>query len=261
MSSMSHVIATPELLEAVLLQLDLQTLLVAATLVNHYFHDVITKSVMLQRALFFTPDPTVQGIPHSPTTLNPLLRRAFYPWYDHSGRSSLKNRGYSIHSFKTMEILRDPCKKEKIWREDASWRRMLVQQPAVTTMAFVSRGFEFDMATATVRTITLRDVVKFSPLGLTMGALFDITQQRIGVAGVYASYYFRVLRSECLAERDAFEPDTIEALEESGEMVYEERGYYPTRVLGRDVDHNAWDYTYRHPAFQSVTIRPKRRIG
>ncbi|KAK3936401.1 hypothetical protein QBC46DRAFT_345621 [Diplogelasinospora grovesii] len=60
----SHIISTPatsavlfipELLEAILLHIDMVTLLVSASRVSRHWRDVISKSSKLQEALFFKP--------------------------------------------------------------------------------------------------------------------------------------------------------------------------------------------------------------
>lgn len=53
---MTRVLATPELLECVLLHLDMRTLLVSAQRACRVWHELIATSPALQEALFFKPD-------------------------------------------------------------------------------------------------------------------------------------------------------------------------------------------------------------
>lgn len=58
---MDHALDTVELLELVLLELDIQTLLTSASCVSKFWNSVIQQSTKLQSALFFRPSP----VPHS----------------------------------------------------------------------------------------------------------------------------------------------------------------------------------------------------
>ncbi|KAI4870663.1 hypothetical protein F4820DRAFT_220588 [Hypoxylon rubiginosum] len=55
---MEHVFSIPELLEAILLHVDMATLLVSATRINKAWQAVINTSVLIQRALYFQPVST-----------------------------------------------------------------------------------------------------------------------------------------------------------------------------------------------------------
>jgi hypothetical protein len=80
---MDVVLETGELLEAVLLQLDLYTLLLSATRVSRYWHDLITRSPSLQRALFFLPDQQDASHAHR-RTQNPFLKKVFPAWFENT---------------------------------------------------------------------------------------------------------------------------------------------------------------------------------
>jgi len=64
-SAMESVLRTPELLEAILLQVDMTTLLTSALRVDRNWHDLMTTSPAIQQNLFFKSGP----LPPSRTTL------------------------------------------------------------------------------------------------------------------------------------------------------------------------------------------------
>jgi hypothetical protein len=243
MSSLQKVVATPELLEAILAQLDVRTLLVSAQLVSHYFYDIVSSSVRLQQALFFIPEPLSDGPVDA--VCNPLLLNPFRFWFQPSGRASFKHRGYSVHSFRAMSVWNSDA-RDKFMRRRASWRRMLVQQPAPTSLGFVSRNDRIAPAVEVEGTIDF-------PRGLSMGALYDITQHRLGIATEYTSYFFRILRPECQPEGETPRPITKKLLQDH-KVVFEEYGFYPSQDVGSGVDVSRWDHVYAHPERSKTDI-------
>ncbi|KAL2127039.1 hypothetical protein VTI74DRAFT_11436 [Chaetomium olivicolor] len=61
-----------ELLEAILLHVDMRTLLTSAQRVSTFGHNLITSSLPLQRHLFFTPNPDTPILPPLPSANSPL---------------------------------------------------------------------------------------------------------------------------------------------------------------------------------------------
>ncbi|KXJ95919.1 hypothetical protein Micbo1qcDRAFT_158039, partial [Microdochium bolleyi] len=192
MSALQKVIATPELLEAVLLHLDLRTLLVHTQLVSRYFRHLIVSSVALQKALFLLPDGGSRGEPHTsdrgPPVLNPLLREPFWLWYPPAddcdpmrttthrinagfvGPRDLRDDSttaphHGITRFHRLAIWADQKSRAAIMRPEASWRRMFVQQPVPRSLGWLSWGLDFSPAEAAVVPIVMRGVVPF-PEGL-----------------------------------------------------------------------------------------------
>ncbi|KAJ7890903.1 hypothetical protein B0H14DRAFT_3428779 [Mycena olivaceomarginata] len=108
------VISTPELLEATLSHLPMHDLLVSAPLVSKMWQ-ATTLTPILQRALFFQPDPS------SPRGPNPLLAKSFFPFFtsDEVWMWSARDIG-AMPWANTYKAFR---------RRQASWRRMLVMQP------------------------------------------------------------------------------------------------------------------------------------
>jgi len=165
MDNTTKVLLIPELLEEILLHLDMATLLVSAQRVSTLWFDVISRSKRLQQALFFTPiTPSVKPSlaysnpkkyplrGHSPyhkeivSTFNPLLQKHFGPVFFTSGSSPcILNKNNFSKSLNWGPDYRDedgePAKllsrHKAFTRTGASWRRMLVSQPAPPALGFV----------------------------------------------------------------------------------------------------------------------------
>lgn len=131
----STVLNIPELLEAILLGTDIRILLVSAQRVCKQWTAVILSSSRLQKKLFFAGDES------SAKTCNPLLEWCFPFCFD----SQTRFPGRSIfwisgsHGVATQPLRwltgEEVCflllNKEAFSRPEASWRRMLIQQPPV----------------------------------------------------------------------------------------------------------------------------------
>lgn len=117
------VLATPEILEMILLQTDMRTLLTSAQRVCRAWLHLITKSPSIQKALFFTPmKDSDRG--SDTKRINPLLADAFAPIFPPKDGSE-KHK----FDFSNLNWTKDPSSMARFVRKDASWRRMLVQQP------------------------------------------------------------------------------------------------------------------------------------
>lgn len=120
-----RVLATVELLELILLQVDMQTILTSAVRTCHFWRDVTRDSPQLQTLLFFRPETRLptgghgDRIPIRPRKKNPLLLRRF--------------ENLLSSSSTTADLVR-PVQSETILRPEASWRAMLVQQPPARTV-------------------------------------------------------------------------------------------------------------------------------
>lgn len=135
----SPVLHVLELLEAVLMQLDVRTLLVSAQRVNKRWYNVIGNAD-LQKKLFLAPDYDAMV-----STENELLQEIFPFCFPEKPRGETLERsiaasntrlyhyclrmgGYGRHlSWTEWTTLRN--KADAFSREDASWRRMLTHQP------------------------------------------------------------------------------------------------------------------------------------
>lgn len=137
-----RVIYTTELLEAILLQLPNKDILVHVQRVCLYFYNTISRSVALQHHLFFLPCPrrfttTIHRNPflyarswtdyidHRIPKYSPMSTSgpppSFYPWHNDLDLTAVDWEAY--------RKLRVPFE-----RPEASWRRMYVSQPPVTTL-------------------------------------------------------------------------------------------------------------------------------
>ncbi|KAJ7093293.1 hypothetical protein B0H15DRAFT_831927 [Mycena belliarum] len=184
-----EVLATPELLENILAQLPMRALLLRAPLVCKMWL-ATTRAPALQRALFFLPDPDPPSSPSSsdpdpdsdstpdcapapPPVLNPLLVEMFPPFF-----LPLPPRDCytwpTAHDILAMPAATSPA---AFARRGASWRRMLVVQPAVRVLRVVqraqARGGDFERCAT----------VELQGEGLRMGALYDLAAGGVERAG------------------------------------------------------------------------------
>jgi hypothetical protein len=126
---------TTEILELILSQLDLRTLLTTAQLTCRKWTNVIRNSPPLQQALFFTP---IRGSQDIERVQNPLLADSFSPWFP---RRKVKDIPRELpyrykHTFGSLDMIRNPAKRMAYLRKEASWRRMLTYQPPKLGFAF-----------------------------------------------------------------------------------------------------------------------------
>ncbi|KAI0018343.1 hypothetical protein F4780DRAFT_527890 [Xylariomycetidae sp. FL0641] len=241
MNALHKVLNTPELLEAILLQLDLRTLLVSASRVNHYFRDVISQ-VALQKALFFAPDTRHDVL------LNPLLLDPFQLWYKSDGPNFIKSRGYTIHSFRDVGLWGGRNTKA-FMRRGASWRRMLVQQPPVTTLTIVTKPLPNQPFLrdewGDIRLYGWTTTVDV-PQGLTMGMLYDLTHQRLAFTSLFTAYYFHVVRNH---DQPGGSPENLVYEERGCEVFSSPYGIYSTDFLSELRHPDARNIHILHPAF------------
>ncbi|KAK7044322.1 hypothetical protein R3P38DRAFT_3258493 [Favolaschia claudopus] len=153
------VISSTELLELILSHLPMRDLLCIAPIVSKAWQ-ATTTTPYLQRILFFEPDPSAD-----PSTLiqNPLLAEIFSPFF-----TRLENPHAYHWPGRTASIWEMPWLKklDAFRRAGASWRRMLVTQPPVQTLA-LKHVTSYRLG-STTRQATLSD------LSLRMGFLFDL---------------------------------------------------------------------------------------
>ncbi|KAJ5649798.1 uncharacterized protein N7484_003521 [Penicillium longicatenatum] len=117
---------TPEILEMILAQMDMRTLLTSAQRVSRSWFNLISTSPSIQKALFFTPIKDSEwGI--GAKILNPLLTETFVSLFPAKGKS------YSCcFDICDLPMAKDALIMTRFARKDASWRKMLVQQPPVS---------------------------------------------------------------------------------------------------------------------------------
>jgi hypothetical protein len=174
-SAVQAVLCTTEMLEAILLQLDMASLLVSALRVSRRWNSLITNSPSLQRALFFQPMQRPQGEQGTGEfKLNPLLvekfgplffdsvseqygylRRAhcFFalPWTPTAGREvdlpdqraghdqvlRYSTRPLGVDTLDAESVAKERALRRPFTRKGASWRRMLVSQPPPCRLGYI----------------------------------------------------------------------------------------------------------------------------
>ncbi|KAJ5531499.1 hypothetical protein N7527_004892, partial [Penicillium freii] len=125
-SAINQVMNTPEILAMVLAEMDMHTLLISAPRVCRTWLGLISKSPSIQKALFFTPIKESEwGMGEK--TPNPLLAETFPSFFPAKGRLM-----YHQFNFSDLAMTKDASTMARFVRDDASWRRMLVQQPPIS---------------------------------------------------------------------------------------------------------------------------------
>ncbi|PYH77246.1 hypothetical protein BO82DRAFT_358360 [Aspergillus uvarum CBS 121591] len=133
-TAQTKALTTVEILENILLQVDIQSLLTSAQRVCHAWHDLISTPA-LQKHLFLTPDWN-----RPQPERNPLLVHIFPGWFITGQIADGEYRGkIGRDGINPRWDLTQPDQKESFIRKEASWWRMLVQQPPIREL------FSFDI--------------------------------------------------------------------------------------------------------------------
>ncbi|KAI1112487.1 hypothetical protein F5Y14DRAFT_270281 [Nemania sp. NC0429] len=202
---MEPVLAIPELLEAILLQLDMTSLLLSASRVNKTWNHVIETSPAIQKALYFQPvqdNCSTQNPKQKPTapTVNPLLLKKFGAYFfaadEHHGRVHRacdafhklpweENRGIDLATTLEMQRAITSQKRDcsRFTRTGASWRRMLVSQPPPTELGALWQEAGLSSAIKPMQTAFQALIVpgtSMHPTGIQMGHLYDLVQYYAG---------------------------------------------------------------------------------
>ncbi|KAI6716001.1 hypothetical protein JHW43_001498 [Diplocarpon mali] len=140
-SAVQRVLATPELIEMIFLQLSMVDLLARAQRVNQIFHSVVSTSSPIQKYLFFLPalDGSIRGA-------CPLLR-----WHNQALRCIDRRRtinpnrriqhampGETPAEWQDYLYRGNVPESAAILRPDASWRKMLLVQPPIKELNIYS---------------------------------------------------------------------------------------------------------------------------
>lgn len=119
----------PEIWEMIFRQLDMRTLLTAAQRVCRTWENLIKGTPSIQKALFFTPIERPANSDYTNLdyriTHSPLLTEAFPTVFLGSQNTAREFR------FESLDMMQNSHKMEVYIRKEASWRRMLVQQPPI----------------------------------------------------------------------------------------------------------------------------------
>ncbi|KAJ5389690.1 uncharacterized protein N7496_000758 [Penicillium cataractarum] len=163
------VLTTPEILEMILLHTDMRTLLTSAQRVCRDWLNLIAKSPSIQKALFFTPIKDSEwGTKEK--TINPLLAESFPPIFPPKDGS----RSHKF-DFSDLKWTQDPSSMTRFIRKDASWRKMLVQQPPPPELGLFNLYHARGGDTAACLTIPAYKKNKPPKIkGLRMSRLFEV---------------------------------------------------------------------------------------
>jgi hypothetical protein len=115
-----EVFSIPELLHFILLQLPLKDLLVVQGVCCQW-HEVIETSETFQEKLFFQPTRDQSR----PPEFNPLLKMIFPSFNE----ATTMTAGITRSMFHEVDWFKDPSRRYKFLRPEASWRGMLSIQP------------------------------------------------------------------------------------------------------------------------------------
>jgi hypothetical protein len=125
-SSTDAAFGIPEILEMILLNLDLRTLLYIQRTCRSWL-SMIRGSSPIQKALYFTP---IETTPDQSKVQNPLLREAFPALFKLTDPDNPEDDyEYDEPTLAVFDMMKTPTKLAAYLRPEASWRRMLLQQP------------------------------------------------------------------------------------------------------------------------------------
>ncbi|QKX54507.1 uncharacterized protein TRUGW13939_01594 [Talaromyces rugulosus] len=300
-------LSTAELLEAVLLFCDQTTLLVAAQRVSKQWFGVINASRRLQQAMFFYPivppaKPSV-AYPRSPeeeldkstnaharkvvASLNPLLVKHFGSvFFDPKGCGGLQSANHFYFELpwwadgRSNDLSDSPEMQEYLerrhqafMRSGASWRRMLVSQPAPPALGYgwkerrevrfwllVWRGY-IDKAPGYAESASSSlpsaepSSLSLSRTGLRFGQLYDLVQYHTG-HHEYTTLLFRIVWGQLGLSRleDEMTRTCEDLLKETSVIVQfwhadDGRTHQPADV-------EDWDRSFRSEDFQMPDDEP-----
>ncbi|KAJ5975623.1 hypothetical protein N7481_009330 [Penicillium waksmanii] len=167
-----------ELIEAILRQVDMQTVLLAQRVCRQWAL-CIRGSFLIQQILFFQPAPA-----NTTRQQNPLLASKFPYWFPADDAESC---AIAFGAGDMQDFLES---SEKYRRPEASWRRMLVQQPPIMALGWVERS----VSPSEVTDLHRWEIPLQALGGLQMNMLYDLVVNTSEVAPEY--FYFRVLWSQ-----------------------------------------------------------------
>lgn len=135
-SSQPHkVFLITEILELILLETETRTLLTSAQRVCRKWHLLIQDSSDLQAALFFKP--VSYTLPRgTPGIRNPLLEECIWPWF--CARQARDWKAPPVEGGARIPQI-DPQRDQLFFRESASWKGMLFQQPPRSRIGLIEK--------------------------------------------------------------------------------------------------------------------------
>lgn len=181
-SATSLFLSTDHLLELVLCQLDMQTILLSQR-VSRGWQRVIVESGPLQQALFFQPkkSPATTSETDTGYVFNPLLAKAFPPVFTNRSVNTLEGLIHPYNEAKDIVDLLcvpDSGRADPFTRRGASWRTMLLRQPPASKLRFfntVNDRYEIrDFSIGTIPIVNLN----WPTMGTLYDLLYDLLCQR-----------------------------------------------------------------------------------
>ncbi|OOO06120.1 2OG-Fe(II) oxygenase [Aspergillus oryzae] len=274
------VLLTPELLEIILLHLDMTTLLVSAQRVSLIFKP-IAPPVKPSLAYSTPPNTEMDSYPNPYSleivnSFNPLLEKHFGSVFFnlngvgnyHRANYFYTNLPWWVNGRDNDHMKAELARRHRAFtRSGASWRRMLVSQPAPPALGYGWQEYG-DWTTIYKALITENpqpaalsldpvfpgEPVSPQPLpisqtGLRFGLLYDPLQYHAG-HHQYPSLYFRLVWGRRYAPllRDAMEHACRQLLEETSVIV---QFFHRNNDLEHEpADVEAWDSAFRSEDFQ-----------
>ncbi|PLB49031.1 hypothetical protein P170DRAFT_509682 [Aspergillus steynii IBT 23096] len=124
----THPLFLVELLEMILLETDIRTLLGSASRVCRFWNKLINTSSYLQTVLFIRPS-VKPLLPNQPREVNPLLPLIWH--------RILRRNNSTPSELLHIRPLEPWIQSIYLLRQEASWRRMLIQQPPTRRLSIV----------------------------------------------------------------------------------------------------------------------------
>ena len=171
---------SPELLEAVLLQLPQSSLLQIQTVCRRWRY-AINDSPALQQKLFLRPVLSQ----NRPPEINPLLRGLFPPLFRLQRCPTLSDLGdldrwnmITIQEMRELDWFKNTSQRSRVLREDASWRSMFPVQPPAP-IGKVIRGENCDGYILLEHAVISSQFESSQVRGAPMGLIYDVLTQEL----------------------------------------------------------------------------------
>ncbi|KAJ5479510.1 hypothetical protein N7530_005019 [Penicillium desertorum] len=200
-----------ELLENILLHTDMRTLLTSAQRVSRVWNTMIRTSVRLQESLFFKPSKFEISDP-SQRVRNPLLEDILWAQFFLKQQQTSESRITDVSRFP----LREPERRKlKFYlRKDASWKRMLLQQPptsSIGVLEIIKRSdSEFTkLSTSPNNFLRMGDILTLLQEGSTL-----IPTRNKWILWSGRSRVRMPLNFECWTPKWVYEPSTLRPVQE-----------------------------------------------
>ncbi|KAF2247600.1 hypothetical protein BU26DRAFT_520704 [Trematosphaeria pertusa] len=247
----ASVFNVPELLENILSNLDLRTLLTSAQRVSRRWRATVTGSPLLQRLLYLEPEQQRNGhrVP------NPLLVEASPACFYH-------NPIGCDQVFFDSDMCRTSSSKAFMF-PGATWRRMLLTQIPIERLGCWTS--EYERGSLGDDTTWMFKILEF-PSGLRMGKLYDLCQRWVSTTSSanFALFWEPTTVREYDFFKQTVEPRRIEALRECGaavELLWRgERRNGPSKHSKKDVATFRRRFTYRDEN-ATYSLEPARDSG